>query len=80
MILEGIRDFHRAPFQIDSTGIDAATGEAVLEKAQNLEERAERYYCEAAEKMKALSEVARALKMLGKKHAAHLRELDALGA
>ncbi|MBW1867771.1 MAG: hypothetical protein JRF52_06310 [Deltaproteobacteria bacterium] len=62
------------------TGIDAATGEAVLEKAQNLEERAERYYCEAAEKMKALSEVARALKMLGKKHAAHLRELDALGA
>jgi rubrerythrin len=47
----------------------------VLEAARTLEDRAERYYTEAAAKIKALPEVARALKTVGKKHTAHLRKL-----
>jgi rubrerythrin len=53
------------------------TAEDALATARRLEDRALRYYTEAAVKIKALPEVARALKLLGKKHNAHL---DSLGA
>jgi len=36
------------------------------------------FFADAAVKMKALSEVARALKLIGKKHTAHLKKLDTL--
>jgi hypothetical protein len=42
-----------------------------LATANRLVDRAERYYSEAAVKIKALPEVARALKNLAKKHKKH---------
>ena len=78
MILEPIKDFIRAPFCEECEG--AATMEAaeVLRSANTLEGRAERYYTEAAAKIKALPEVSRALKILGKKHTAHIAKLNEL--
>ena len=78
MILEPIKDFIRAPFCEECEG--AATMEAaeVLSSAKTLEGRAERYYTEAAVKIKALPEVSRALKVLAKKHRAHIVKLDEL--
>lgn len=75
MILEPIRDFTRAPFQEsvdDPAGMDRS---GVVDAAQKLEQRAVRYYEAAAIKIKALPEVSRALKTMGKKRAAHIRSL-----
>jgi rubrerythrin len=46
-----------------------------LETATRLEARADRYYTEAAEKLKTLIEVARSLKALGKNRKAHIARL-----
>ena len=78
MILEPIKDFTRARFCEACQGAESMTAAEVLETAQRLETRAENYYNEAAEKIKALPEVARALKKLGKKRRAHLEKLKAL--
>jgi len=78
MILEPIKDFARTPFMIvrgDGSAMDAAEA---LATARRLEERAENYYKEAAEKIKTQPEVSRALKTMGKKHAAHLQKLSAV--
>ena len=75
MILEPIKDFVRAPFCEQCEGAATMNASEALEAAGTLEERAERYYTEAAVKIKALPEVARALKTVGKKHTAHLRKL-----
>ena len=75
MILEPIKDFVRAPFCEECEGAAMMSASEVLEAARTLEDRAERYYTEAAAKIKALPEVARALKTVGKKHTAHLRKL-----
>ena len=56
----------------DADKMDAAEA---LDAARRLEERAVRYYTEAAVKIKAQPEVARALKLIGKKHSAHLAQL-----
>lgn len=75
MILEPIRDFTRAPFQesiADPVGMDRS---GVVDAAQKFEQRAVSYYEEAALKIKALPEVSRALKTMGKKRAAHIRSL-----
>jgi rubrerythrin len=78
MILEPIRDFMRAPFCEECQGADAIDAAQAIDAARRLEDRAVRYYTEAATKIKALPEVARALKLIGKKHAAHLAKLQAL--
>jgi rubrerythrin len=78
MILESIRDFTRAPFCIECGDAPSMNPEMILATARRLEERAENYYLQAAEKIKALSEVARTLKILGKKHTARLKRLDTL--
>lgn len=78
MILEPIKDFAREPFCEECQGADALDAAGALEAAKRLESRAERYYTAAAAKMKALPEVARALKLLGKKRKAHLDKLAAL--
>ena len=75
MILEPIKDFVRAPFCEQCEGAATMNASEALEAAGTLEERAERYYTEAAVKIKALPEVARALKTVGKKHTTHLRKL-----
>ena len=78
MILEKINDFTRAPYCEEVDPAVANSIADIVDSARCLERRAERYYTDAAVKMKALSEVARALKTIGKKHTAHLKKLDTL--
>ena len=78
MILEPIKDFVRAPYCEVCLAGPSMTVEDALASAKRLEDRAVRYYTEAAAKIKALPEVARALKLLGKKHNGHLDKLTAL--
>ncbi len=75
MILEPIRDFTRAPFVMEYGDPEAMNFETVLETARKIESRSEHYYFEAAEKVKALPEVARELKKIGQKHAFHREKL-----
>lgn len=76
MILEPIVDFTRASYIIEYGKAETMIAAEALETASKLEERAERYYTEAAEKIKALPEVARILKLLAKKRRAHLGMLE----
>ena len=77
MILENIEGFTRAPYCVEcGRAAEMDVGE-VLETARKLEDRSIRYYTAAAEKLKALSEVGRALKLLGKKHTERLPQLGA---
>jgi len=78
MILEPIKDFTRAPFCEECEGAATLAAAEVLDSAKKLEKRAERYYTEAAVKIKALPEVARALKIIAKKRSAHLSKLAEL--
>ena len=78
MILEPIKDFVRAPFCEECQGADSLSAAEALETAKRLEDRGLRYYTEAAEKIKAQPEVARALKMVGKKRKAHISKLAEL--
>ena len=78
MILEPIKDFVRAPFCEVCQAAPGMTVEDALATAKRLEDRAVRYYSEAAAKIKALPEVARALKLLAKKHNIHLQNLAAI--
>ena len=78
MILEPIKDFVRAPFCEKCEGAATMNASEAIDAAKTLEDRAERYCTEAAAKIKALPEVARALKTVGKKHTAHLRKLAEL--
>jgi len=75
MILEPVRDFQRDSFCETCEEAAAMNAAEALETATRLEARADRYYNEAAEKMKALPEVARALKALGKNRRAHIVRL-----
>lgn len=75
MILEPVKDFTRAPFCEACEGAAVMASDQVLATARKLESRAERYYGEAAGKLKALPEVSRALKMLGKVRTARLSKL-----
>jgi rubrerythrin len=78
MILEPIRGFTRAPFCEACEGAAVNGAAEVAATARRLEARADRYYTEAADKIKALPEVARALKGLGKLRKARLAKLSAL--
>ena len=78
MILEPIKDFVRAPFCEECAGAGSMSAEEALAAARRLEERAVNYYTQAAEKIKALPEVSRALKTMGKKHKAHREKLAAV--
>jgi rubrerythrin len=75
MILEPIKDFIRAPFCEECGAAGLMTADEALETARRLEDRAVRYYTEAAAKIQAQPEVARALKTIGKKHTARLNKL-----
>ncbi len=76
MILEQIRDFTRAPYEIEvpaPAGLDDA---GLKEAARKLETRAQDFYETAADKLQVLPEVARALKRLAKKRSARLGRLQ----
>ncbi len=75
MILENISGFNRAPFVLEAGDPSGMNSQELLKMADKLEERAERYYLEAAVKIKALSEVARILKLVAKKRTAHRNAL-----
>jgi rubrerythrin len=78
MILEPVRDFERASFCEACEGAAVLAAGEVLATARRLEDRAERYYVEASQKIKALTEVSRALKTLGKNRKARAAKLAAL--
>jgi rubrerythrin len=75
MILEPVRDFERGSFCEACAGAAGMSAAEALETATRLEARADRYYTEAAGKLKTLVEVARALKTLGKVRKAHIARL-----
>lgn len=77
MILEPIRDFVRDSYQTTAKYEDGADLAAIMETAVSLENRAIRYYSDAAEKIRALPEVSRALKTLAKKRNKRLGQLQA---
>ena len=68
MILENIQGFTRDPYCLECGPAAEMDAAEVLETARKLEERSARYYTDAADKLKAQREVARALKLIGKKH------------
>jgi rubrerythrin len=78
MILEAIKDFSGEPFWAECEGAGQMSAAEALDSARKLEDRVERYYAQAAEKIRALPEVARALKTIAKKHSAHLEKLAEL--
>ena len=78
MILEPIHGFTRNPFCEACEGAETLSAGEAMATARRLEDRAERYYEEAAAKIKALPEVSRALKQIGKKRTAHIKKLEAL--
>jgi hypothetical protein len=78
MILEPIRDFSGEPYCEECAEAGSLGAEDALATAKRLVDRAERYYTEAAAKIKALPEVARALKTISKKHRAHREKLASL--
>lgn len=76
MILEPIQDFERASYQLNIVDMEAKNTQALVAAAISLEERAVRYYTDAGVKMRALPEVARALKTLAKKRMKRLQQLE----
>lgn len=75
MILEPVSDFSRGSFCEACEGAGQLNAAQALETATRLEARADRYYSEAAEKLKPLTEVSRALKTIGKNRKAHIVKL-----
>lgn len=78
MILEPISGFFKEPFvlkALDDKNMDRAQ---ILDYSQKLEARAIAYYTQGAVKIKALPEVAQALKLVGKKRIAHTKKLSSL--
>ena len=78
MILEPIKDFTRAPFLTDREGVETMSCAEVLNKARELEAKAVDFYTRAAQKIKALSEVSRALALIAKKRTKHRDRLAEL--
>lgn len=76
MILEPIHDFSREPFLTDKAGVETMTLEQVLAKAAEIEEKAQRFYAKAAEKLSALPEVGRTLARTARRRAAHRARLE----
>jgi rubrerythrin len=78
MILEPIVDFTREGFISDRDGADKMTWDLLLSKALQLETAAHNFYVEAAEKIRALPEVSRALNRTATRRAADRQKLEEL--
>lgn len=79
MILEPVKGFTRAAYCEACEGAAVQSAVEVLETAKRLEARAERYYSDAAEKIKALPEVSRALKSIEKNRKVRYAKLLSAG-
>lgn len=80
MILEPIKDFVRDSYQLRVENAGDLDSTAMLTAAVAMENRAIRYYGDAAEKIRALPEVSRALKTLAKKRTKRLGQIENLSA
>ncbi len=78
MILEPIYGFSSEPFLSEREGAETMSLDRAVEVASELEDRAERFYTQAAEKIEALREVSRALARTAKRRAANKARLAAL--
>ena len=78
MILEPIVDFTRKPFLSDRAGAESMTWKQLRDKALALEDKALEFYTEAAEKIRALPEVSRALARTATRRAADKQRLEEL--
>ena len=78
MILEPIQDFVRDSYQLTVDDAGAMDRAAILAAAVELERRAIAYYSDAAEKIRALPEVSRALKTLAKKRTQRLDRINSI--
>ncbi|MBT4482742.1 MAG: hypothetical protein HOC71_03585 [Candidatus Latescibacteria bacterium] len=78
MILEQIPDFTRAPFLSDRTDALTMNMEETLAKSIDIEEKAESFYLQAAEKITALREVSLLFERLAKRRTAHKEQLASL--
>jgi rubrerythrin len=74
-MLEPVQDLARESFCEVCEGAAGMSAAEALETATRLEARADRYYAEAAGKLKAVVEVARSLKALGRNRKAHIVRL-----
>jgi rubrerythrin len=78
MILEPIVDFTREPYLGDRGGAENMPWKQLREKALALENKALEFYTEAAEKIRALPEVSRALARTATRRAADKQRLEDL--
>jgi len=78
MILENIEGFTRGPYCLECGPAAEMDAAEIFETARKLEDRAARYYTAAADKLKAQREVARVLKLIGKKHISRQAKIEAL--
>lgn len=78
MILEPIVDFTREPFMCDRAGAETIPREQLLSKAVQIEANGEKFHIMAAEKIRALPEVSRALTRTAKRRAADKERLEQL--
>ena len=76
MVLEPITGFTREPFISDHEITPQMTLEQIIAQALALEEKAQSFYSQAAEKTKGLTEISRVLAKTGKKRAAHKAQLE----
>jgi rubrerythrin len=76
MVLEPITDFNGEPFISDREITPQMSLEQIMARALALEEKAQNFYSQAAEKTKGLAEISRVLSKTGKKRAAHKARLE----
>ena len=76
MILEPIAGLSSEAFELSPGDPGFMSPEQVKAEARKIETRAVEFYQTAAEKIEALKEVSRAMKMVGKKRAANLKALQ----
>ena len=78
MILEPIVGFTKEPFLSDRGGTETMSWKQLLEKAEDLETKAVEFYTKAAEKIRALPEVSRALARTATRRATDKQRLEQL--
>lgn len=78
MILEPIQGLESEEYQTDRPEPENMDGAELVAKLKELEDRAERFYREAAERIKPVSDVAGTFQRLAKKRRARREKLDAL--